>query len=102
MSLTREPTKRIEVFYSYAHEDQRWRKRIETHLTNLKRQGLISGWHDRNIKAGQEWVQESDLHLNNAHIILLLVSPDFMASDYCYCVEMKRALERHGAGQARV
>jgi hypothetical protein len=102
MSLTTEPMKDFQVFYSYAHEDERWRKKLETHLSSLKRKGLISGWYDRNIKAGQEWEQEIDTHLNTADIILLLISPDFLASDYCYCTEMKRAMERHEAGVARV
>ena len=58
-------------------------------------QGLIDPWHDRDISAGTEWEEEIMEHLDTAQIILLLVSPDFMASRYCYSVEMKRALERH-------
>ncbi len=92
----------VDVFFSYAHEDEKLCKRLETHLTLLKRQGIISTWNDRNISAGREWKREVDAHLNTAQIILLLVSPDFAASDYCYSVEMKRAMERHERGEAHV
>src|SRR6266849_10426858 len=102
MSLTPKPTKALEVFFSYAHKDQRLRDQLETHLSLLKREGLISSWHDRKIGAGQEWAGQIDNHLNTAHIILLLVSPDFMASDYCYDIEMTQALARHEAGEARI
>ena len=83
MSMTQEPTKALEVFYSYAHTDERWRKRLEIHLSNLQHQGFIIAWHDRNISAGTTWASEIDAHLNTARIILLLISPDFIASDYC-------------------
>ena len=97
-----EPMKAIEIFYSYAHEDEALRNELNKHLSVLKQQGLITDWYDRNISAGTKWEQEIDIHLNTAHIILLLVSPDFLASHYCSSVEMKRAMERHEAGEARV
>jgi len=96
------PAKAIEVFYSYSHKDEELRDELEKHLSILKRQGVITGWHDRRIGAGREWEAEIDTHLNTAHIILLLISADFLASDYCYDVEMKRAIERHEAKEARV
>ncbi len=102
MSFTQQPEKALELFYSYAHEDQALRDELEKHLSNLKRQGHIFTWHDRDISAGMEWASVIDERLNQAHIILLLISPDFMASDYCYSIEMARALERHNAGEARV
>ncbi len=92
----------IEVFLSYAHEDEPLRKQLEKHLQSLKRVGLIDVWHDREIRAGEEWKQKIDLHLNTATIILLLISPDFIDSDYCYSLEMKRAMERHERGEAHV
>ncbi|HYT44868.1 MAG TPA: TIR domain-containing protein, partial [Methylomirabilota bacterium] len=67
-----------------------------------QRQGLINVWYDQDINAGTERQQEIDKHLNEAQIILLLVSPDFLASDYCYSVEIKRALERHAKGESSV
>ena len=68
----------------------------------LKRQGLIVTWYHRQITAGTDWTQAIDTHLNSASVILLLISPDFFASDYCYGTEMTRALERHQANEARV
>jgi len=92
----------IRVFYSYSHKDEEFREKLETHLTLLKRQGLIEPWQDRQIGAGQEWRNEIKKNLEAADIILLLISPDFMASDFCYTIEMQRALERHNAGGIRV
>ncbi len=100
--MTAEPTSPLNVFYSYAHKDEKLRDELGKHLYPLKRQGLIIDWYDRDISAGKEWEQEIDTHLNTSHIILLLISPDFIASDYCYGIEMKRALERHETGDARV
>ena len=97
-----EPTKVMKLFYCYAHEDRALRSALDKHLRNLKWQGQISSWHDYNINAGEEWQHEIYDHLNTAHIILLLISPDFMNSDYCYSIEMKRSLERHDAKEARV
>jgi len=92
----------IEVFFSYSHKDEELRDELAKHLKLLQRQGVIQAWHDRNITAGSELSGEIDAHLNSARIILLLVSSDFLASDYCYGIEMTRALERHQARDARV
>ena len=96
------PGRSIEVFFSYAHEDEVLRDELAKHLSLLQNQGIITGWHDRQIPAGTEWADTIDAHLDSALIILLLISADFMASKYCYGIEMKRAMERHEAGQARV
>ncbi|WP_437282534.1 AAA family ATPase [Sorangium sp. So ce375] len=97
------PTKTpIRLFFSYSHEDEALRDELETHLALLKREGLLQSWHDRRIAAGDESAGQIDRNLNEADIILLLVSADFMASDYCFDHEMMRALERHDAGQACV
>ncbi len=95
-------TKALDIFYSYAHEDERLRKALDKQLTLLKRDGLINEWHDHKITGGKEWENEILTHLNSAQIILLLISPDFIASDYCYSIEMQRAMERHERGEARV
>ena len=92
----------IEVFYSYSHVDELLEKELQKHLSLLKRQGIIREWHDRKITAGTEWRGQIDQHLNSAGMILLLISADFLASDYCYDIELKRALERHHRGEARV
>jgi hypothetical protein len=97
-----ETTLPIEVFLSYAHEDRNLAQELERHLSLLKRQGLIDCWFDAEIIPGTEWLAEINHHLNTAQIILLLVSPDFMASDFVFSIEMKHALERHLAGEARV
>jgi hypothetical protein len=91
----------INVFLSYAHEDEPWLQELETHLSSLKRQGLISTWYDRQIVPGTDRAQMIEQSLEQASIILLLVSADFMDSNYCQ-VEMMRALEHHEAGKARV
>jgi hypothetical protein len=97
-----DPGKSLEVFYSYSHKDEKLREQLESHLALLKRQAVIAGWHDRKIGAGTEWKGQIDQHMNSASVILLLVSNDFIASDYCYDIEMRRALERHEAKEARV
>jgi internalin A len=106
---TRQPTNAMErhsqalrLFYSYSHKDETLRDELETHLKLLQRQGLIQPWHDRRILPGNDWVSDIDDNLNRADIILLLVSADFMASDYCYDNEMTRAMERHESGEAQV
>jgi tetratricopeptide (TPR) repeat protein len=100
--MTEESTKPLSLFYCYAREDSALKDELDIHLSSLKRQNFISSWSDREISPGVEWKQEIDNRLNTAHIILLLISPHFMASDYCYGVEMQRALKRHDAGEARV
>jgi Effector-associated domain 1/TIR domain/CHAT domain len=92
----------IEIFISYSHKDDDLRDELVTHLSNLRRQGKISAWHDRAIEAGLEWDTEIKIRLESAQIILLLISPPFMASDYCYDIEMQRAVQRHEQGNARV
>ena len=94
--------KPIEVFFSYSHKDEKLRDKLAVSLKIFERQEVISGWYDRQITAGSEWAGQIDERLNTAQIILLLISPDFLASDYCYDLEMKRALERHHDGNARV
>jgi hypothetical protein len=89
------------VFYSYAHEDESLRNELEKHLSLLQRQGLIATWHDRKIVPGTDWAHAINSHLNEAAIILLLISPDFMASDYCYGNEMQFALHRNKRGLAQ-
>jgi N-acetylmuramoyl-L-alanine amidase len=100
-----ERTKDIEafrVFYSYAHEDEAYKDKLVQHLSILKRRGYIAEWHDRKIEPGQKWSKEISDNLNAADIILLMVSSDFINSDYCYEIEMKTAIERHEKGEAKV
>jgi hypothetical protein len=90
------------LFFSYSHVDEVLRNKLEAHLTMLRRQGLIEPWHDRRIVVGSELDTAISTHLEEADVILLLVSSDFLASEYCYSKEMARAIERHEAGEARV
>ncbi|WP_058359159.1 toll/interleukin-1 receptor domain-containing protein [Xanthomonas translucens] len=90
------------VFFSYSHADEALRDQLEKQLAILKHQGAIDTWHDRRIGAGQEIDQAINEHINTDEIILLLVSSDFIASDYCYNIEMTRAMERHEANEAIV
>jgi len=99
LELTKNPLK---LFCSYAHADKALRDTLDKHLSGLKRQKLIEVWYDGEISVGSEWEHEIDKHLRSADIVLLLVSADFLASDYCYSEEMKRALQRHKEGTARV
>lgn len=92
----------ISLFFSYSHKDTDLRNELETHLSTLRRSGKIAAWHDRQITAGKEWAQEINHYLEAAQIILLLVSADFIASYYCYEIEMDIAIKRHEAGTARV
>jgi tetratricopeptide (TPR) repeat protein len=97
-----QPTEPVEVFYSYSHKDENLRNKLEEHLSILKHLKVIANWHDRKILAGKEWDGEIDKHLETAQVILLLISPSFMSSDYCYDIEVTRAMERHKAGKALV
>jgi sulfatase-modifying factor enzyme 1/TIR domain-containing protein len=94
--------KPIGLFYSYSHRDEVLRNELEAHLSFLRRSNLIAEWHDRMIGAGDEWKGQIDRQLAAADIILLLVSADFIASDYCWGEEMTKALARHQLGDARV
>jgi TIR domain len=101
-SATMEQNKHLKLVYCYAREDRMLLEELDKHLRALKRQYEIVIWSDYEISPGMEWEKEIDARLNTANIILLLMSSDFMASDYCYGVEMKHALERHKRGEATV
>lgn len=96
------PQQGFNLFFSYAHEDKSFRDELEKHLAILKRQGLIKSWYNQDVKAGADQQEEIRIHLHAAHIILLLISPDFVASDTLYNNELARALTRHRLKEARV
>ena len=87
---------------SYSHKDEELRNQLEVHLAMLKHEGLIDVWHDRRITPGNEVDDTISDAIEDADLILLLVSADFNNSPYCYKREMRRAMERHEAGEARV
>jgi hypothetical protein len=92
----------IKIFCSYSAKDIELQKNLKTHLGTLRRQKIISDWDDRELIGGEEWDKKIKCMLNTADIILLLISADFIDSDYCYDIEVKRAMERHEMGEARV
>lgn len=89
----------VQIFFCYAREDEPLLNKLKTHLRPLQRQGLIDVWHDREISVGTAWERKIDGQLSTAEVILLLVSPDSLASDYCYSKEMQRAIEWHERGE---
>lgn len=94
--------KEIKLFFSYSHKDEKLRDELEKHLSILKRKGVISTWHDRKIDAGSILDKEIDENLKDSNIILLLISADFLSSDYCYDIEMNEAVKMHENNQAVV
>ena len=102
LSISPSPIRPITVFVSYSHRDEGFRAQLEEQLGNLRRQRLIDVWHDRRIEPGAEWESAIDEHLRGADLVLLLISPSFLDSDYCYDREMRVALERHDRGEAHV
>jgi hypothetical protein len=93
---------KINVFIAYAPEDELLKEQLDRHLSVLKRNQFIDVWHDRRIEAGADWSQRISQYLDSSQLILLLISPDFLASDYLYQTELKAALKKHFARQATV
>lgn len=92
----------IEIFFSYAHEDEDLMNEVRRQLVIYEREGHLIKWHDRQIPPGSEWKKEIDQRLRNARIILLFMSPHFIESKYCYEIEGQEALSRHLSGEAVV
>lgn len=87
--------RKISVFFTYSHKDESHKDALQAHLSGLQRSGQIKTWNDRKINPGDIWEEEIDQNLNEADIIIALISSDFINSDYCYGIELKRALEKH-------
>jgi CheY-like chemotaxis protein len=96
------PAAPVTLFYSYAHEDEALRDELQGHLKILERRGLLAPWHDRKIVAGHDWSHEIDAHLRSAELVLLLISKDFIGSDYIMGTELRAAMQRHAAQQTVV
>lgn len=90
----------LKVFVSYSHKDENLRAELDTHLAPLVREGLLSIWHDRKICPGESWEEAISESVESADILVALVSPDFIASDYCYGVELQTAIRRHHTREA--
>ena len=93
---------KLNIFIAYSHADELLRVRLDIHLANMKRNEKIQTWFDRKIESGELWEDVIFNNLSSSDIILLLISPDFIASDYCYNVEMKKAIEMHEKNEAIV
>ncbi len=102
MSLKSSLGAALKIFFSYAHEDKDLRDTLAKQLSGLKRQGIITSWYDGEISPGGDWQALIEKYLRLSDIILLLISPDFIASDYCYSVVMRKAISRHENGEARI
>jgi HEAT repeat protein len=95
-------SEKIHIFCCYAHADKEFLVMLNNHLRPLLRRGFIDLWSDTDIGPGTQWETEINTHLEKAHIILLMVSPDFIASEYCFSKELRRAMELHLMGKVRV
>lgn len=92
----------LKVFISYSHQDEKLKDELLKHLAPLKRNGLVSEWHDRKLMAGENWRSEISRNLYEADIVILIISIDFINSDYCYEIEMEQAIIRNNEGKCRV
>ena len=96
------PSRTIKIFISYAHEDSELRDDLVKHLSGMKQQGLIEDWNAYDISPGSNWERAIDIQMRSSHIILLLVSADFLRSEYSSSGEMRKAMKRHHAGEVYV
>jgi hypothetical protein len=90
------------AFYSYSHQDEEWRRKLGTYLKPLVQSKQMTEWHDRKIVPGSDWNAVISDQLQGSNLILLLVSAEFLASDYCFGVEVDAAMARAKEGTARV
>jgi hypothetical protein len=93
---------RAKIFISYSHHDEAYKRQLESHLAPLKNQGVIDAWSDRMIVPGTEGDNEISAELDQADIILLLISSDFCNSLYCWERELEESMRKHEAHQAIV
>lgn len=92
----------LKIFYSYAHRDETLRTEFGKHLSLLRRQKIIEDWFDGLIVPGENWDDTIKEKLRSSDFILLLISADFMASDYIDSVELQEAMRRHQEKKVRV
>ena len=94
--------KALKLFISYAHADEAMKSEMDKHLIGLKRSNKIAFWQDRMLIGGDSWNDTIRKELMEADIILLLISIDFLNSQYIWDKELAVALQRHDQGSARV
>ncbi|MGJ8561243.1 MAG: toll/interleukin-1 receptor domain-containing protein [Litorimonas sp.] len=90
---------KLKAFISYSHKDEKYVERLHVHLAQISRQGMVDAWYDRAITVGGVLDNEIDMNLEGSDIFLAVVSPDFIASGYCYDKEMTKAIKMHDAGE---
>lgn len=94
--------KKMKVFLSYSHADEKYKEELDKHFAALKRSDKVETWNDREMAAGTRFDDDIKNHLNQDDIIILLISSDFIASDYCYNIEMQKAIERANNNECKV
>lgn len=90
------------IFISYSHQDGAWKDRLATRLGVLQRQGLLDPWDDRRIGAGADWRHEIEAAIERAGVAVLLVSADFLTSDFILGQEVPQLLQRRDEEGLRV
>jgi hypothetical protein len=96
------PPAKDQIFISYRHEDTKWREDLEKHLKPYLRAGSIKSWSDKQISPGSEWLTEIKTALTNTKVAVLLVTPDFIASDFIHKIELGPLLEDAKQGGFRI
>jgi len=92
----------IKIFLAHAEENIKARERLDRHLVALKRKNIIKTWHEGAIPLGSRWDKAALKAFENSELIILIVSVDFIASEYLYDLGVYKALDRHRKGEARV
>lgn len=100
--IEKRKNKKIKVFLSYSHKDIKYKQELDKHLTPLKTSERIETWNDEELKVGSEFNQEIKERLESYDIIVLLISSDFLSSDYCRDIEMENAIKRAKAQQCHI
>ncbi|HMK25124.1 MAG TPA: leucine-rich repeat domain-containing protein [Chitinophagaceae bacterium] len=96
--LSTDNKRKLRVFFSYSHKDEIYKNELEKHFTMLKRNGRIETWHDRKILAGENWDNTIKQQLESADIVLLMISSDFLYSDYIWEQELGMIRDRYKKG----
>ncbi|MGH3449661.1 MAG: TIR domain-containing protein [Haloechinothrix sp.] len=92
----------LKLFLSYAHEDRDLVTELRKHLAPLRHEQIVADWYDREVMAGQDWDREIRAQLESSDLVIVVVSADFVASDYAYGRELALALRLHDQGRLRL